>query len=203
MPQPPRILACDIATTMGVADGRAGETPILETVRLGGEGDSHLKICARALGWIAKRLTDDPPDIAYLEAPMPIGAAIRGKSNARSIIRLNSLYGIIGGAVILKGLPVHEIDVRTVRQTFIGHANLEGGEAKRRCKAMCRLLGWTCNNVDEADAGALWHFRLFGPGAASGGHRPPGDAPQAGDLGRGHGYQGAVRPWLRWSLSRR
>ena len=158
MPDRLRILACDIATTMGVADGEPGTTPTLTTERFGGDGDSHLKICSRAMRWAALRFTDDPPSILYIEKPMPIGAAIRGKSNARSIIRLNSLYGIIGAAAILKGIPVHEIDVQTVRQTFIGHAQLDGDEAKRRCKGMCRMLEWPCRNVDEADAAALWHF---------------------------------------------
>jgi hypothetical protein len=154
----PRIAAFDIATATGVADGYPGEIPTLETVRFGADGDSHLKICSRALGWIAKRLTDDPPDIAYIEAPMPLGAAIHGKSNARTIVRLHSLYGIVGAAVTLKGIPLHQVEVGPVRQTFIGHAQLKGDEAKRRCKAMCKLLGWPCHTLDEGDAGALWHF---------------------------------------------
>ena len=137
MPQRIRILAADIATTTGVADGYPGETPEFSTHRFGDDSDSHLKICSRAMGWIARKLTDDPPDVVYMEKPMPIGAAIHGRSSASSIIRLNSLYGIIGGAAILKGIPVHEVEVKTVRQTFIGHANLERDEAKRRCRAMC------------------------------------------------------------------
>lgn len=153
-----RILACDIATTTGLADGEPGQVPKLSTVRFGADGDPHLKICSRALGWIAERLTDDPPDVVCIETPMPLGAAISGKSNAKSIVRLNSLYGIVGAAAILKSIPVIEVDVKLARQVFIGHRDLERGEAKRRAKGMCRMLGWPCANVDEADAAAIWHY---------------------------------------------
>jgi Holliday junction resolvasome RuvABC endonuclease subunit len=154
----PRILGCDLATTAGLALGEPGQVPTLSTQRWGGENDTHLKICSRALGWIAKQLTDDPPDIVCIEKPMPIGAAIHGKSNAKSIIRLNTLYGIFGAAALLKEIKVIEVDVKQARAVFIGDGQLKGDEAKRRCKAMCRVLGWPCRNLDEADAACIWHF---------------------------------------------
>ena len=159
MPHPaPDILGCDLATQSGFGRGRAGEVPRLWTERFGDDDDTHLKICSRAMGFIATLLTDDPPDAIYIETPMPLGAAMHGKSNAKSIVRLNSLYGIIGSAAILKGVPVHDVNVKQARTVFIGEGNLKGQEAKRRCKAMCKLLGWPCDNRDESDAGAIWHF---------------------------------------------
>lgn len=154
----PLILAGDLATTSGFAEGYPGEIPTLSTQRWGGEGEAHLKICSRALGFIAKRLTDDLPDVLCIERPMPIGAAIHGKSNAKSIVRLNTIYGIMGAAAICKGVKVEEVDVKQARAVFIGDGQLKGDEAKRRCKAMCKVLGWPCRNLDEADAACIWHF---------------------------------------------
>jgi Holliday junction resolvasome RuvABC endonuclease subunit len=154
----PLILAGDLATTSGFAEGYPGDVPTLTTQRWGGESDSHLKICSRALGFIARRLTDDLPDALYIEKPMPIGAAIHGKSNARTIVRLNTLYGIIGAAAICKGIKVYEVDVQQARAVFIGDGQIKGDEAKRRAKGMCKMLNWPCRNVDEADAAAIWHF---------------------------------------------
>jgi hypothetical protein len=158
MPDLPDVLGVDAATTTGLCRGKPGDKPKLWTKHFGVDGDPHLKICSKALGWIATLLTDDPPDVLCIEKPMPIGAAIHGKSNARSIVRLNTLYGIIGGAAILKDIRIIEVDVQQARAVFIGDGKLKGPEAKRRAKGMCRVLGWPCDNVDEADAAAIWHF---------------------------------------------
>jgi Holliday junction resolvasome RuvABC endonuclease subunit len=157
----PYVLAGDLATNSGFAEGYPGDVPNLSTQHWGGENDSHLKICSRALGFIASRLADNCPaervDVVCIEKPMRIGAAY-GKSNAKSIIRLNTIYGIIGAAAICKGIKVIEVDVQQARVVFIGDGKLERSEAKRRAKAMCRVLGWPCRNADEADSAAIWHY---------------------------------------------
>jgi Holliday junction resolvasome RuvABC endonuclease subunit len=159
VPAPPKILAADIATQTGIAEGRPGETPSLSTLKFGGDGVSHARICANCLDWIACKLTDDPPDIIVIEAPLPIGAAIgRGRSNAKSIIRLQGLYCIVLAAATLKRIRVCDYEVGPIRTAFIGEPKLKGDEAKRRCKRMCEMLGWPAKNLDEADAAALWYF---------------------------------------------
>lgn len=152
----PRILALDLATKTGVADGRPGEIPILSTVSFGGRDDDHLDVCAHALKWIALRLADDRPDVVYIEAPMPVGAAMRGNSSASSIVRLNTLYGIFGAAAMLKAIRVQPLDVQDVRKAFLGNGRLKSDEAKRRAHRMARLIGWAPRTLDEADAAALW-----------------------------------------------
>jgi hypothetical protein len=152
----PLILGIDAATTTGAALGYPGNTPTFETIHLG--GDDHLQVCASALKWIARKLKHDKPDLLYIEKPMPIGAAIHGKSSARSIVRLNQIYGIFGGAALLFGIPVVGIDVQTVRQAFLGDGQLERDEAKKRAQTMCRLLGWPARNGDEADAAGVWYW---------------------------------------------
>ena len=73
-------------------------------------------------------------------------------------MRLNGLYMIIGSAARLKGVPVHPVRITTARKAFVGHGGLKRPDAKRRSRAMCRLLGWNPMNDDEADAGCIWWF---------------------------------------------
>lgn len=153
----PLILALDAATQTGVCSGRVGETPRFETVNFGDSGDSHLQCGARALKWIAHRLIDERPDQVWIEEPLSFEGAT-GKTNRASLVRLNGLYMLFGAAARLKGIPVHPVLVSSVRRGFIGHGRLKSAEAKRRTRAMCRLLGWTPANDDEADAGAIWWF---------------------------------------------
>jgi hypothetical protein len=140
----PLILGIDGATTSAAA--------------LGYPGADHLQVCASALKWIARKLKADKPDLVYIEEPMRLGAAIHGKSNARSIVRLNQIYGIFGGAALLFGIPVVGIGAQTARQAFLGDGMLEREEAKKRAQTMCRLLGWPARNGDEADAAGVWYW---------------------------------------------
>lgn len=155
MPALPLILAMDIATQSGVCLGAPGEAPTFLTVRF--HGVDRLQVAASAIRWAATELKGRSPAVAYLEKPMSFGAA-RGQSNANTLIRLNTLYDIIGGACLLKDIRVVGVDVKTARQAFIGEATLERAEAKRRCLIMCRMLGWAPKNGDEADAAAVWYW---------------------------------------------
>lgn len=153
----PLILAMDIATQAAVCSGFPGQVPEFETVKF--HGDDRLQVAASALRWVSKLTAwdDDKPDVAYLEKPMPFGAA-RGQSNATTLIRLNSLYDIIGGALLLMGVRVIGVDVQTVRGAFIGVRALDGDQAKKRAKIICDLMGWPTKNKDEADAAAVWYW---------------------------------------------
>jgi hypothetical protein len=151
----PLILAIDCATVTGLCSGRPGETPVLETVRFGDNGASHFEIGARALRWVAFRLRDERPDQIWIEEPISF-AGLAGKTNKNSLVRLNGLFLLIGSAARLKGVPVHLVKVNEARKNFIGKGRLKGAEAKRRCRGMCKQLGWAVRNDDESDAAAIW-----------------------------------------------
>lgn len=154
----PRILAIDAATQTGLCFGALGETPKFETVNFGDSGDSDLIVAASCLRWVAHRLTDDRPDQIWMEEPMSFEAAEGRGTNRAALVRLNGIYMIIGGAARLKGVPVHPVRISSARKPFIGHGRLKRWEAKKRSRAMCRLLGWQPQNDDEADAGCIWWF---------------------------------------------
>jgi hypothetical protein len=152
-----KILAIDCATQCGLASGEPGEVPHLETVNFGDSGDNHLECGARALRWIAHRLTDDRPDQIWMEEPLSFEAA-EGRSSGASRVRLNGLYMVIGAAARLKGVPVHPVRITTARKGFLGHGGLKRDIAKKRSRAMARLLGWNPLNDDEADAACIFWF---------------------------------------------
>lgn len=166
----PFIIALDVATTTGVCEGRVGDdaAPSFYTLKLGREHDDHEDSFARALRWIAERLTVSKPDAIYIEAPIN-PAAFLGKydaetgrmgmtTNPDTTIRLIGLWATMAAAAKVKGVMYRRAAVGTVRKAFIGHGNLKGAEAKRRCFAMCNMLDWSPNNRDESDAGAVWYW---------------------------------------------
>jgi hypothetical protein len=157
---PPLIWAFDIATNMGVAEGYAGERPILTTIRLSKPDDDAGDAFARALKYIATKMQGGRPDRAYIEAPIP-GMAMQGKTNADAIARLWGLAACIEGALRCKNIMVRRANIQAVRKRFIGHGNLKGPEAKRRTVELCNELGWEPPNHDAADAAAVWHFGVL------------------------------------------
>jgi hypothetical protein len=161
----PKILAIDCATQCGLASGEPGNSPELETVNFGDIGDNHLEVGARCLRWISFRLRDDRPDEIWIEEPMAFGGK-EGETSAASRVRLNGLYMMIGSAARLKGVPVYPVRITTARKGFLGHGGLKRAVAKRRSRAMCRLLGWNPMNDDEADAGCIFWFASVAHGKA-------------------------------------
>lgn len=166
---PPLILAIDAASTCGVAQGRAGETPRLYSMRFVRPHDEHRNVFGRALGWFAELIDEIIPDVVYIEAPMSPGAP-GVKTNPDTTLRLIGLWAVFAGECAYRGIMCREASVQTVRKGFIGSGRVEGGsqEAKRRVFAMCELLGWRPTDKDSSDAGALWHYAVtkFAPDLA-------------------------------------
>jgi hypothetical protein len=163
----PFILACDIATTSGFAEGEVGSIPLLYSEKFKtSKEDSHADVFGRCLKWMANRLDERngqrKPDAVYIEAPLTPGAP-GVKTNSDTTLRLIGMWGALAGAVKCKrGIVYREASVQQVRRVFIGHGTVDGGgqEAKRRVMAMVRLLGWPLvgNDDNAADAAALWHY---------------------------------------------
>ena len=143
----PRILALDVATRMGVAEGEPGLSPVLTVVRLGREGDDHADIFARAALWITRRMLDDPPDFVVLEQPVGV----------HDSSLLMGLRGVMLGIVRAHRVKLTEVPVATWRLYFLGAGNLKGNIAKARAVDLCARLGWG-NDIDHnaAEAAGMW-----------------------------------------------
>lgn len=150
MSEAPFILALDIASQMGVAEGRVGEIPRSYTIDLGDKDCTMAERAGKATRWIAQRLLIDHPDWIYIEAPLNPAAS----RDAKSTIVALTLFGAIAGPAQCKLRNVRQGNVRTVRAAFLGHGTPKF--PKERVRSMCEALGWSPANMDEADALGLW-----------------------------------------------
>ena len=167
MSRGPLILALDAASTVGVAEGRAGEIPRLYSMKFSRKDDEPEDVGGRAMAWFQERLTDLAPDVVYIEAPMSPGAP-GIKTSPSTTIMLIGLWYAMASECKSRGFAVRSANVQTVRTGFIGSGRVvmpkgskqgEGGkEAKRRVFAMCQMLGWAPTDRDASDAGALFWY---------------------------------------------
>ena len=143
----PRILALDVATHMGVAEGEPGLFPVVTTVKLGREGDDHADIFARAALWITRRMLDDPPDLVIFEEPVP-------KFDSSLLM---GLRGVMLGITRAHAVKLTEVPVATWRLYFLGSGKLKRDIAKARAVETCARLGWGEGiNHNAAEAAGMW-----------------------------------------------
>lgn len=150
------ILALDVASVTGVAEGEPGGTPTLSTVRFAQPNDGPFEAFGRATKWAARRVSREPQIMAaYIEAP----AIMKwGKTNHRTTEMLRGLRACVAGVMRARDIPVHDASIRAVRACFIGNGNLPGVTAKAESMRIAKLLGWNPKNLDEADAAGIWFW---------------------------------------------
>lgn len=145
------ILAFDLATNTGVAYGRPGERPTMESVNMGVTQPQRF---AQAMLMTRRLCKSVKPDIIVIEAPLAAGG---GGAAARAEIAMG-LRGCVIGMAFLESIPVSQYAASTIRKHFIGHGGMKRKEAKRAALVRCKQLGWNPLNDDEADAAALWDY---------------------------------------------
>lgn len=163
----PYIIALDVASNMGVAEGYADQPPRCYSVKLLKPLEATPAGMNRARAWLAERLRLGRPDYFVLEKRIP---TMNGKGNTSmrallSQITLSSELISVALAKDLTPIPHPKVDLedyrfsispQTVRAAFLGDGSLKGDVAKRRAKELCARLGWSVANGDEADAAAVW-----------------------------------------------
>src|SRR4051794_23184226 len=152
------ILALDLATACGIAEGTPGGDPRASSKTFAVEAGGLFGAGERALMFFSDRLTVDPPAAIFIERP---GLHSIGKAGTsfQAIFRLFGLIFLAGVIARCRGIyDVRLIEVKDVRKHFLGGAGVAGPDAKRLTQARCRELGWSFKNPDEADALALWDF---------------------------------------------
>lgn len=197
------IMALDISSrAMGICEGRPGEKPRFETVRLKRPDDTAEDAFAEAIAWAALRFRSFPPDRLVIERRLPTMNAFRqdeeGKvrptTNPTTVYLLCGLSAIITGAarrIGIRNVPGHGVDgygvaVSTARKAFIGKGNMKGEDAKRLAMQVSKTLGWEPTDLDQADAACVWSWacQQLAPDKAPGTHPLQLQALQA-RLGRG------------------
>ena len=148
------ILAFDLATTTGVAVGEPCGTPIALTYKLGKSGEPHGHRFAACLRMAHELIAEHKPDLIALEAPV----TGRKERQAAPFV-LMGLRGALLGMAAMRGVPVVDYPVSTIRKHFLGfNPTRKAGDPKAPVMARCKQLGWRFSNPDEADALALWDY---------------------------------------------
>jgi hypothetical protein len=151
-----KILALDVATKTGVAEGRPGEVPRLQTIDFRGE-DELTGLYGRATLWMATKLRDDPPDLVVIEKPVPPSAAF-GQTNHDTTLITIGMFGILCGIVHCKSIRLEIAPISTWRKCFLGKGNHPGIVAKQMCVDRCKLLGWDAPDHNAAEAGGIFEW---------------------------------------------
>lgn len=155
-----KILALDVASTMGVCFGRPLTTPTTWTVDLSTAGKDHKARYAKARAFIRHMHKQLAPDLIAIEAP------IGGPDASHYLIRL---VGAIDDAAYDLGIQTVEYNIGSVRKFFLGKHFTKrdfpaltdaaaGKIIKGKVFSRCRALGWQVADLDQADAGALWDY---------------------------------------------
>lgn len=161
-PQTGPILALDLATNFGFAEGLPGQRPHSGHGRFASPNASHEAIFWDALKWATARFQLARYRLILIEAPLPSSFA-RGRTNVNTTTVLFGLPAVIGA--VAHGLGQYNVKKATpddVRAFFLGQRRLKGPEAKKRVIQKCRDLGWIDPRAkassDQCDALALWAY---------------------------------------------
>lgn len=153
------ILALDLATVSGWAEGPAGGPVRSGSVRFAPQGASHGEIALGAIRWFSDRLKVSKPSLIVYEAVNVQHMA--GKTNLNTIRVLCGIPFILEG--VAQGFGIYDVrqaDTSDVRRFFIG-SNPKREAAKAQTIARCRMLGHDPVDDNAADAYAL-HFYMAG-----------------------------------------
>ena len=160
------ILALDVATQVGVAVGVPGGRPSCWSVDLG-KGLPDEQRFSKALVLTHDLIGRHQPSLIAIEA------AVGGPKASAYLI---GLVACIRGCAANRSVPVRTFPINSIRKHFTGRAlalrdfpALKPAAAKKAIKQVvmdrCRLLGWTVDDADAADAAALWDFACAVQGA--------------------------------------
>jgi Holliday junction resolvasome RuvABC endonuclease subunit len=141
-----RVLAFDTATKTGVAFGGAGEKPRAWSVDLG-KTDWPVRF-SKTLRMVSHYVETLKPDLIAVEAFV-------GGPKANS--NLVGLVACVQGEAVRLGVPVVSYYPATVRKHFLGGIRSKA-PIKAQVYARCRMLGWSVEDLDAADAAALWDY---------------------------------------------
>lgn len=165
------IVALDLASTTGVADGEVGTTPIFWDERLSRAGDDYHDIFGRTARLVARLVAGERliagRTYAFNEAAKaglvrvvieaPILRADVGSESARTL--LQGIWAAAAGVAVANGVRTVRVSPSTVRHHFLGPGIHRRATVKHDVRRVCNeRLGWEVPSLDCADAAALWHW---------------------------------------------
>lgn len=151
------ILALDLATRFGWAEGPIGGVPRYGSERFAPAGADRAAVLAGAVRFFQRRFMAFRPAAVVFEAPLP-PSFMRGHTNFNTSRTLLALPGIIEALCSINGIHrCEEAKVSDIRRFFIG-GNPRGEEGKKQTIAKLVGMGFEPQDDNAADALALWHY---------------------------------------------
>lgn len=147
------ILALDIASTTGWAEGLPGERPVSGSISFKGTQPERM---GAMLAFLGARLSAFRYRLVIFEAPLD--PRWMGKATNFNTSRL--LLGLTGVAEAVTNQTGHtprEANVGDVRIHMLG-CRPKAADAKAMVTAKARALGFDPRDDNEADALMLWHY---------------------------------------------
>lgn len=152
------LLALDLATHTGWAEGTLGDTPRFGSIRFADVGSGRPAMFSGAFKWIGTRLQAFRPHVIAYENPFA-PSVMKGHTNRSTALVLLGLPAVMQAVGYTMGIySFCGCKPQTVRQYFINQGRLPSAEAKRAVMQRCRELGHEVKNDNEADALALWYY---------------------------------------------
>jgi hypothetical protein len=159
------ILGLDISKTRtGAALGAPGSAPVFSSIV--GRDETNVGAMVKLGRWLIALTKEQAIDAIYFEATISPGAFMgdwnpdKGKvelsSNPQTWQALAKMTGVVEFVADMRSIPAIDVNVFTLRKLFLGDGR--PARPKQQALALCRLLGWSPGNLDEADAGAVWYF---------------------------------------------
>jgi len=152
------ILALDIATVSGWAQGDGGSTPSSGVYGLPGTGDDIGRYLISWANWLDQRLKGNRPREVVFEAPI-----LPKMTTLATTRKLHGLTGVTEMICHSNAVPVTEISAGMVRKHFLGRhypKNATRDQLKIAVVAGCRARGWNPLDDNEADALAILDVSL-------------------------------------------
>lgn len=153
----PTIMAWDLASCSGWAEGAAGNVPFFGSLRFAPVGAPQEEVFAGCIKALGNRLQAFRPDVLAYEEPS-LFQLQRGKTTLATVEMLFGLPAVVQGVAYRFGVRrIMKVQPAAVRRHFIG-TNPKREIAKKTTVSRCRELGIAVKNDDEADAVAIHSF---------------------------------------------
>lgn len=159
------ILALDIATATGCADGPVGELPRIWSWYLRDGGESRPDRFLHMAKLLRSYFKTQPCSAVVYELPMPIGMIANKKDGRVMMSEANVAFargaiGVVEMTCAEFGKPVEGVAVMDARQSVLGwRTNRDKSiKTKDRVQRDVRALGVRTESDNEADAYVIWQL---------------------------------------------
>lgn len=164
---PPFIVALDLSKTRtGVCLGFVGHKPSFASIV--GEGKKDPAVLRKIMMYLIDLKRVQKIDDLVYEAMVNPQAfkgeydeekkLVKSKTNPATTITLAKIVGVVQCFCAMQEIEDNPANVQSIRAQFLGKGYAQASDPKERAMALCRALGWTPSNNDEADAGAAWYW---------------------------------------------